>query len=85
MFKKLFLDKSGKVVITQRPNLPIIVWAAARLALFLPITPPISDLVSLIAFGSLFTWAWLEIFSGVNSFRRILGMVVMCFLLAANL
>ncbi len=30
-----------------------------------------------IAFGALFTWAWLEVFQGVNYFRRALGLVVL--------
>ncbi|HEY9908282.1 MAG TPA: hypothetical protein V6D18_11845 [Thermosynechococcaceae cyanobacterium] len=29
------------------------------------------------AFGSLFTWAWLELFQGVNYFRRSLGLIVL--------
>jgi hypothetical protein len=85
MLRKIFQDKSGKIVIAQKPNLPIIVWAIARLLLFLPISSPLSDFLSLLAFGSLFTWAWLEIFSGVNLFRRILGCVVMALIFVFGL
>jgi hypothetical protein len=31
---------------------------------------------SLLANGSLFTWAWMELFQGVNYFRRGLGLAV---------
>jgi hypothetical protein len=30
-----------------------------------------------VAYGSLFTWAWLELFQGVNYFRRSLGLLVL--------
>lgn len=79
------MDKSGKIVIAQKPNLPLIVWVIARLMLLLPIPLLVNKLLSLIAFGSLFTWAWLEIFSGVNLFRRILGIIVMGLLLMFSL
>jgi hypothetical protein len=38
-----------------------------------------------IAFGSLFTWAWLELFQGVNYFRRALGFIVLLFAIASRL
>ena len=34
-------------------------------------------LLDTVAFGALFTWAWLELFDGVNYFRRALGLVVL--------
>jgi len=35
-----------------------------------------------IAFGSLFTWAWQELFEGVNYFRRALGLLVLIGIIA---
>lgn len=73
----IFRDKNGKVVIGQKPNLPIIVWFLALLTHRLLPAGTISNLADLISFGALFTWAWLELFSGANTFRRILGGVVL--------
>jgi len=41
----------------------------------------IQPTLELVAFGALFTWAWLEIFDGANWFRRLLGITVMAVLL----
>ena len=38
-----------------------------------------------IAFGSLFTWAWEELFQGVNYFRRALGFLVLIGLIASKI
>jgi hypothetical protein len=35
------------------------------------------EVLDAIAFGSLFTWAWLELFDGVNYFRRALGTTIL--------
>jgi hypothetical protein len=32
--------------------------------------------LDIVANGSLFTWAWLELFQGVNYFRRAIGLGV---------
>lgn len=80
-----FKDKAGKTVIAQKPNLPLIMWAIAKLLSLLPTSILVSELFSMIAFGSLFTWAWLEIFSGVNMFRKFLGGIVMVMLLGLRL
>lgn len=66
-----------KFVIAQKPNLPLIVWFVTLLISKLPLPLILIKIFALISFGAIFTWAWLEIFSGVNYFRRILGGVVM--------
>ncbi len=77
LFDKTFRDSNGNIVIAQPPNLPIIVWGVASL-LKLIFTSGLTNVgLDLIAFGSLFTWAWLELFQGVNYFRRTLGFVVL--------
>ena len=77
LFDKIFRDSNGNIVIAQPPNLPIIVWGVARLLKLGFTTGLINVGLDLIAFGSLFTWAWLELFQGVNYFRRMLGFVVL--------
>lgn len=73
------------IVIIQKPNLPIIVWFLSFLASYLPLRDSLIAFFSLVSFGALFTWAWLEIFSGVNLFRRLLGISVITILLISRL
>lgn len=76
-FDKVFRDSNGNIVVAQMPNLPLIVWIAASL-LKLVITTGVGNIgLDVLAFGSLFTWAWLELFQGVNYFRRALGLAVL--------
>jgi hypothetical protein len=77
LFDKIFRDSNGEIVIAQIPNLPIIVWAVASLLQLIFPTGEIKTGLDVVAFGSLFTWAWLELFQGVNYFRRTLGLVVL--------
>ena len=78
-----FKNKQGQWAIAQRPNVIIIFWALAELAsMFLKGKP--HHAASLIAFGALFTWAWLEAFQGVNYFRRLLGGIVLLMLLVST-
>ena len=77
LFDKFFCDDQGNIVIAQPPNPPIILWGVASL-LKLVFTSGLTNVaLDLIAFGSLFTWAWLELFQGVNYFRRSLGFIIL--------
>jgi hypothetical protein len=77
LFDKTFRDNEGKIVIAQMPNLPIIVWITASLLGLIFTTGKINTGLDLVAFGSSFTWAWEELFQGVNYFRRALGLWVL--------
>lgn len=79
--RNIFKDKQGKTIIAQKPNLPLIVWFFSFVISLLQIHDLVTQLTSAISFGALFTWAWMEIFSGVNLFRRILGSVIMAYIL----
>jgi hypothetical protein len=59
------------------PNLPIIIWFFATLLSKLFKTGTLHDLLAVVAFGAIFTWAWLELTEGINYFRRMLGIVVL--------
>jgi hypothetical protein len=76
LFDQVFKDGTGQIVLAQMPNLPLIVWAAISLVKLIVPTGKISIGLEVLAFGSLFTWAWLELFEGVNYFRRALGLLV---------
>jgi hypothetical protein len=81
MYKVLdfFKDKDGQVVIFQTPNLPLIFWFIFAILnlLWSSRQPKVHYLFHMLSFGFIFTWAWLEITSGVNYFRRTLGLIVL--------
>jgi hypothetical protein len=75
LFDQTFRDGEGNLVLAQPPNLPLSVGVIATV---LKLVVPSGNLhtgLDAIAFGALFTWAWLELFKGVNYFRRTLGLV----------
>jgi hypothetical protein len=69
---------TGKIVIAQIPNLPLIIfgiaWAAEAL---LQLTGTAGLIVSIVKVASLTIWALDEILRGVNPWRRCLGAVVL--------
>lgn len=77
LLNRTFRDSEGNIVIAQMPNLPILVWLAATLLNLIPTTNNIHTGLDALANVSLFTWAWLELFQGVNYFRRALGFIVL--------
>ncbi len=71
----LFRDRqTGEITVAQPPNLPMWIFLAAWLAgaVFDPSGWPgtVLDIVRLVALGA---WAVMEVTSGANPFRRILG------------
>ena len=85
LLDKIFRDREGKVVLAQTPNLPLIVWIVASLLRLIFTTGKVNIGLEAIAFGSLFTWAWEELFQGVNYFRRALGFLVLIGLIASKI
>jgi hypothetical protein len=85
LFDRTFRDSEGKIVIAQMPNLPLLVGLAATFLQFVLPSGKIQTALDLVAFGALFTWAWQELFEGVNYFRRALGLIVLVSLIALRL
>jgi hypothetical protein len=85
LFDRTFRDRDGKIVIAQMPNLPILVWLVATLLQLVVPSGKIETGLNLVAFGTLFTWAWQELFEGVNYFRRSLGLVVLVSMIVLRL
>jgi hypothetical protein len=75
LLDRIFRDSAGNIVIAQPPNLPVLVGAATTFLYFILPSGTIQTALGLIAFGTLFTWAWQELFQGVNYFRRSLGLI----------
>ncbi|PZV18825.1 MAG: hypothetical protein DCF20_01855 [Pseudanabaena sp.] len=82
---RVFRDSEGKIVLAQMPNLPLIVWVVVTVLKLIFTTGKISTGLEVIAFGALFTWAWEELFQGVNYFRRALGLLVLVSLIASKI
>lgn len=77
-WQKIFYDKNGRPVITEKPNAPIIIWFVALiLSLVLPQGNTWQEVSLVVATVSLVLWAVLELVSGVNIFRRVLGASVL--------
>jgi hypothetical protein len=85
LFDRTFKDDEGNLAIAQKPNLPIIVWLSATLLSFLPLNMTLVSALNILAFGAIFTWAWLELFQGVNYFRRSLGLIVLVVIFSSKL
>lgn len=85
LFDRTFRNSEGKIVLAQMPNLPILVGLAATLLQLILPSGKIQTGLDLVAFGALFTWAWQELFEGVNYFRRALGLVVLTGTIALRL
>lgn len=84
LWDRTWKDKQGHVVLWQTPNPWLIGWAVlTTLSLFF--TGRTSDVISLTGSLVLVVWCLLEIFKGVNYYRRFLGLVVLMYALAALL
>jgi hypothetical protein len=79
---KLWKDKNGDVVIWQTPNVPLIGWAVLTIICIFT-SGKASDIFGALGDASLVIWSLLEIFKGVNYFRRILGVIVLLFAIAS--
>ena len=75
----LFADIKGQIVTWQLPNLPIILWMTTFIAAQLT-DGNLSDSLFKIGYIFLGWWAWLELKSGVNRFRRLMGLGVMAYI-----
>ncbi|WP_310488358.1 hypothetical protein [Chamaesiphon sp. VAR_69_metabat_338] len=84
-FDNFFRDSNGEIVIAQPPNIPILVWFAASLLQLLYKTGQINLGLDILATGSLLVWAILELFQGVNYFRRSLGAIVLVWILVSKI
>jgi Co/Zn/Cd efflux system component len=80
--KRFFQDKHGKIVIWQMPNVPLWIWVGCSVLGWAMKRGIVHTAAGIIGTIALIVWALLEIFSGVNIFRRVLGIVVMGLILS---
>lgn len=69
----------------QRPNLPLIVGGVSLILSWILPYGTWNFVAALVAFGALFTWAWLELFEGVTVVRRAIGCAVLLWLVISKL
>ena len=74
---QIFQDNTGKYVIYQPPNLPIYLIIIGFLGELLVAAGPFHQMFSLLSFGAVFLWSYLEIRFGESLFRRVLGGAIM--------
>ncbi|HAA29132.1 MAG TPA: hypothetical protein DCE56_17310 [Cyanobacteria bacterium UBA8553] len=84
LFDKTFRDNEGNIVIAQPPNLPLLLGITATVFKLIVKSGNIYTGLDAIGFGCLFTWAWQELFEGVNYFRRALGLLVLIGVVASR-
>ena len=82
-FADIFKDANGNVVIGQKPNWPIYVVIGLFALRFIPV-PGLQPVSIWGVRVVLAYWAYLEIVSGVNTFRRIVGLLVGLYLIYAT-
>lgn len=82
LWDKFWKDRDDHVVVWQTPNIWLIGWAVCTtISLFFG--GHVGDVFFWIASVSLFVWSVLEIFRGDAYVRRLLGLVVLIYVIAA--
>jgi hypothetical protein len=78
IWHKTWKDKDGRTVLWQTPNMWLLSWLVfTTVSLF--ISGRTADLLSRLGSAALIVWALLEIFKGVNYFRRGMGLLIFVF------
>lgn len=81
----IWKDNHGKVVLWQSPNSLLYGWAIFAVIFHLLHSGNLKDLGLFISDAFLFVWAFLELTSGVDYFRRALGAVVLVSMIVSRL
>lgn len=76
LWNKIWRDANGRIVVWQTPNVPLIAWAVLTF-LSLLVNGRLADILYWLGSASLIVWSLLELFKGVNYFRRALGLLVL--------
>lgn len=77
---KFFTDSEGRQTIILFPNLPLILWVVFLVVAKVVHVSPWHTLLGVASTMSLVVWALLEVTKGTSPFRRVLGGVVLLFI-----
>jgi hypothetical protein len=73
---KFWRDEYGRDVIWQKPNVFLVTWFVSTfLTWFMPYNT-LKRILLLVSLVAIIIWSCLEMYSGVNRFRRLLGLLV---------
>ncbi|HTB49162.1 MAG TPA: hypothetical protein VK712_03710 [Verrucomicrobiae bacterium] len=84
LWDKIWRDRHGHVVVFQMPNIWLIAWVILTLISLLSPSHNTANLFWWLSTGVLVIWALLEVFRGVNYFRRGLGLVILLMTVGAS-
>lgn len=83
--QKFWEDRYGNFVVWQKPNIWLWAWIIlVFINLFVP-NGVFHKIIGVLSLVSLIIWATLEVYSGVNYFRRTVGLLVLLLLLVIRL
>ena len=85
LIDKWFKDKNGRLALVAAPNSALIIWGTAAVASHLARHGILHSSLSLIAFIAIIAWSLLEIFQGINYFRRALGSFILALTIYSHL
>jgi hypothetical protein len=77
LWDRIWRNRRGEVVIFQTPNLWLIAWVVLTCVSVLASSRTIANTFWWLSCAVLTIWALLEVFKGVNYFRRLLGLFVL--------
>lgn len=79
--EKFWENDHGQVVVWQKPNKLLYTWAICTfINLYVPLGWAVT-LLGIVGLIALIAWAVMEIYSGVNYFRRLVGALVILILI----
>jgi len=73
-------DKHGHIALIQIPNIPLVSFFTSSILARIIHQSKLMHSFQMLAFGTLFVWAWLEVFQGASYARRTLGVVILAML-----
>lgn len=73
-----------KITLAQAPNVPLVVWFVCLVAGHVFSKGAVHTAFATVGFLAIVIWALWEIVSGVNIFRRLLGLAVLIFVLVGR-
>jgi hypothetical protein len=83
--RRIWRDKDGRIVLWQWPNIWIIIWAIMTVLRLVSRGSSLASFAHIIGTGALIIWALLEVFRGVNYFRRVFGLIILLITIASIL
>ena len=78
---QFFKNKKGQVVIWQSPNLPLWVWIVCTGLCLAIKTGALHNGLSSLGQAAITIWAYLEVRTGDSPFRRVLGGIILVFVI----